>query len=91
MRLALFDLDRTLLDCNSGRLWMEYEWREGRIGVGEEAENGVAAWFPSLLDADTLGLSADGLSILATSSTVKACFDLTSGACVWPAHAGGGE
>ncbi len=30
-RLALFDLDRTLLDCNSGRLWAVAEWREGRI------------------------------------------------------------
>lgn len=30
-RLALFDLDRTLLDCNSGRLWAMAEWRDGRI------------------------------------------------------------
>lgn len=32
MGLALFDLDNTLIDCNSGRLWMTHEWREGRIG-----------------------------------------------------------
>ncbi|MCB9683811.1 MAG: HAD-IB family hydrolase [Alphaproteobacteria bacterium] len=29
--IALFDLDRTLLDCNSGRLWAMAEWRAGRI------------------------------------------------------------
>jgi HAD superfamily hydrolase (TIGR01490 family) len=28
---ALFDLDRTLLDCNSGSLWVSHEWRAGRI------------------------------------------------------------
>lgn len=32
MGVALFDLDRTLLDCNSGRLWLQHEWREGRVG-----------------------------------------------------------
>jgi len=31
--VALFDLDRTLIDCNSGRLWLAAERREGRIGV----------------------------------------------------------
>lgn len=30
-RAALFDLDRTLLDCNSGRLWMQHELRSGNI------------------------------------------------------------
>lgn len=32
MRLALFDLDRTLIDVNSGRLWVAAEWRDGRVG-----------------------------------------------------------
>lgn len=31
---ALFDLDRTLIDVNSGNLWVKREWKEGRIGVG---------------------------------------------------------
>jgi HAD superfamily hydrolase (TIGR01490 family) len=31
--LALFDLDRTLLDVNSGRSWATSQWREGRIGA----------------------------------------------------------
>jgi HAD superfamily hydrolase (TIGR01490 family) len=31
--VALFDLDRTLIDTNSGRLWMQSELRAGRIGV----------------------------------------------------------
>jgi HAD superfamily hydrolase (TIGR01490 family) len=35
--LALFDLDRTLIDCNSGRLWMMHEWRHGRIGARDVA------------------------------------------------------
>jgi HAD superfamily hydrolase (TIGR01490 family) len=39
---ALFDLDRTLLDCNSGRLWMMAEWRAGHIGVRDVA---WASWW----------------------------------------------
>ncbi len=39
---ALFDLDRTLIDCNSGRLWMVAEWRAGRIGVRDVA---WASWW----------------------------------------------
>ncbi|MEO0600402.1 MAG: HAD-IB family hydrolase [Myxococcota bacterium] len=31
MALALFDLDRTLIDVNSGRLWVSSEWRAGRL------------------------------------------------------------
>lgn len=31
--VALFDLDRTLLDCNSGRLWVQHEWRHGRLSL----------------------------------------------------------
>lgn len=37
MALALFDLDRTLIDCNSGQLWMLHEWRERRIGLRDLA------------------------------------------------------
>jgi HAD superfamily hydrolase (TIGR01490 family) len=36
-RLALFDLDRTVIDCNSGRLWVMAEWREGRIQLRDVA------------------------------------------------------
>ena len=32
--VAFFDLDGTLLTVNSGRLWMDAERREGRIGTG---------------------------------------------------------
>jgi len=31
MGLALFDLDRTLIDVNSGHLWVSSEWRAGRL------------------------------------------------------------
>lgn len=34
MAVAFFDLDRTLLECNSGRLWMQSEWRAGRMDWG---------------------------------------------------------
>jgi HAD superfamily hydrolase (TIGR01490 family) len=40
--VALFDLDRTLLDCNSGRLWVAAEWREGRLGARDVA---WASWW----------------------------------------------
>lgn len=33
MAVAFFDLDRTLIDCNSGRLWMQSEWKNGRIDL----------------------------------------------------------
>lgn len=37
MALALFDLDRTLLDVNSGRSWAVSQWREGRIRASDLA------------------------------------------------------
>lgn len=42
MRVALFDLDRTLLDCNSGRLWVAHEWRAGRLDLRDLAR---ASWW----------------------------------------------
>lgn len=54
MPAALFDLDRTLLDCNSGRLWVTHEWRQGRIGWRD------AAWASWWLARYTLGV-ADGM------------------------------
>jgi HAD superfamily hydrolase (TIGR01490 family) len=40
-RAAIFDLDGTLLDCNSGRLWLEHEWRGGRVSSRDAV---WAAW-----------------------------------------------
>jgi HAD superfamily hydrolase (TIGR01490 family) len=37
MRAALFDLDKTLLDCNSATLWLRHEWKAGRVGVRDVA------------------------------------------------------
>lgn len=31
--VAFFDLDKTLLDVNSGRLWIRREWRDRQIGA----------------------------------------------------------
>ena len=28
---AFFDLDRTLVDVNSARLWIRYEWEHGNL------------------------------------------------------------
>ena len=33
VQAAFFDLDRTLIDVNSGHLWLAAEWRAGRLGV----------------------------------------------------------
>lgn len=41
-RAAFFDLDRTLLDCNSATLWMRHEWDEGNVGVRQLAQ---ASWW----------------------------------------------
>jgi HAD superfamily hydrolase (TIGR01490 family) len=54
MTVAFFDLDRTLLDCNSGRLWVAHEFREGRIGVRD------ALWAGWWLARYSLGVG-DGL------------------------------
>jgi HAD superfamily hydrolase (TIGR01490 family) len=53
-KAALFDLDRTLLDCNSGRLWVQSEWRNGRITMGR------AVWAGWWLGRYSLGMD-DGL------------------------------
>ena len=42
MTVAFFDLDRTLLDCNSGSLWLAYEWRGGRLRTAEVLQG---AWW----------------------------------------------
>lgn len=54
MSTAFFDLDRTLIDCNSGRLWVAHEWRSGRIGLRD------VAWATWWLGRYSLGLG-DGL------------------------------
>lgn len=53
-RVAFFDLDRTLLDVNSGKLWLRHEWNEGNVGVYD------AAWAVWWLGKYSLGLG-DGL------------------------------
>ncbi|MBA2322372.1 MAG: HAD family hydrolase [Deltaproteobacteria bacterium] len=50
--VALFDLDGTLLDCNSGALWVTTEWRSGRIRSLD------AAWAAWWLGRYSLGLGA---------------------------------
>ena len=59
--LALFDLDRTLLDCNSGRLWMQHELRERRIGLRD------AAWASWWLARYHFGLGAGLEDVYATA------------------------
>ena len=53
-RAAFFDLDRTLIDANSGFIWARYELREGNITRGQFAR--AAFWtlmyHLSLIDMD---------------------------------------
>ncbi|MBM4290877.1 MAG: HAD-IB family hydrolase [Deltaproteobacteria bacterium] len=42
MSVAFFDLDRTLIDVNSGRLWVRAERRAGLLGAGQVAR---ASWW----------------------------------------------
>lgn len=58
---AFFDLDRTLLDCNSARLWVQEEWRNGAIGLREVT---WAAWW---LGRYSLGLEAGLEDVLETA------------------------
>lgn len=41
-KAAFFDLDHTLLDCNSGYEWAKHEWQQGRIGPWQMAR--VSFW-----------------------------------------------
>ena len=58
---AFFDLDRTLLDCNSARLWVQEEWRNGAIGLRDVT---WAAWW---LGRYSLGLEAGLEAVLETA------------------------
>lgn len=49
--VALFDLDRTVIDCNSGRLWLAAEWRAGRVSLRD------AAWGSYVLLQYSLGVA----------------------------------
>lgn len=42
MTVAFVDLDRTLIDVNSGRLWMRHEWKAGHLGWRDAA---LASWW----------------------------------------------
>lgn len=42
MSVAFVDLDRTLIDVNSGELWLKHEWRTGQIGYADAA---LAVWW----------------------------------------------
>ena len=40
MPLALFDLDKTLIDVNSATLWVRHEWRGGRLTTSNALRGG---------------------------------------------------
>jgi HAD superfamily hydrolase (TIGR01490 family) len=42
MSVALFDLDRTLVDVNSARLWIRHEWDQGQLTT---RQLGWATWW----------------------------------------------
>jgi HAD superfamily hydrolase (TIGR01490 family) len=79
---ALFDLDRTLLDVNSGRLWLVAEWRAGRISLRDVAWGGYWLARYSLghedgLDQvfDTATRTLEGTSEAELDARVRAWFD----------------
>jgi putative phosphoserine phosphatase/1-acylglycerol-3-phosphate O-acyltransferase len=52
LALALFDMDRTLIDVNSGHLWLRHEISAGRVGLKD------AAWAVWWFGRYALGLGA---------------------------------
>ncbi len=79
---ALFDLDRTLIDVNSGRLWLLAEWRDGRISLRDVAWGGYWLLRYSLgheegLDQvfDTATRTLTGTSEAELDERVRAWFD----------------
>lgn len=65
MGVALFDLDITLLDCNSGHLWLRREWREGRLGVRD------AVWAIGMLGKYGVGLGRLDQAFVQAVATLK--------------------
>lgn len=82
MGIALFDLDRTLIDVNSGHLWVREEWRSGNIGMRQAA---WAGWWLMRyrfgmvegLDRvfDTAARSVQGASEAEVDSRVRGWFE----------------
>ncbi len=60
-RVVFFDLDRTLLDCNSARLWVQEEWRAGGLGVRD------LAWAGWWLGRYSLGFESGLETVYATA------------------------
>jgi len=65
VRVAFFDLDRTLIDCNSGHLWLRQEWRDGRISVRD------AAWAVGVLGLYGLGIGDMESAFSSAVATLK--------------------
>lgn len=78
---AFFDVDHTLIDVNSGRVYLEYLWKEGKISIPEA---GRAIWWlaqyrMSLLDYDSMtaeiAKSYAGQKVAELESEVVGWFD----------------
>ncbi|MBM4371502.1 MAG: HAD family hydrolase [Deltaproteobacteria bacterium] len=63
MDAAFFDLDRTLLTANSGRLWLWNERREGRLG---NAQLLLGGWYLALYHLGLVDMEAAILRALET-------------------------
>ncbi len=82
-RVAVFDLDRTLLDVNSGRLWLQHELTGGRIGLTD------ALWAGWWLFRYSLGheVGLDGVfDVAAEKLAGQAETDLERRATTWFEH-----
>ena len=77
---AFFDVDHTLIACNSARKWVEYLWRNGRISIGAALKSvwWLVKYRLSVLDYEqvTAEVVAEyaGQSVEALSAEVEAWF-----------------
>lgn len=78
---AFFDVDRTLLECNSGYLWVRYLRRTGQMSLGRTLRS--LAWLAryklALLDLEAVTAEAvrdwAGASVAGVTAEVGAWFD----------------
>jgi HAD superfamily hydrolase (TIGR01490 family) len=78
---AFFDVDRTLIEVNSGRIWVEYLWRQNKISIPYAMRSAwwLAKYWLSALDYDQVTAEVvrayAGQSVEELESEVRAWFD----------------
>ena len=52
---AFFDIDHTIIEVNSGRLWLRHLWKTKKIGVGQALQ--AMLWLTQYLNPPTCSIT----------------------------------